>query len=284
MGTHYIPQEYLRGFEDGDAPGELWQYDKQKGSVRRVPVAAVAQQAGYFDADTESLLSCNVEGRGHAALKSLRTDRKIPTPDERKWFTLYVATMLMRTPRRRRKAWELVPRALEDTIDEFNSLIDKWAEGGGDPELVTRRRREAELARVRFRADPPEAAMEQIRSPWPTERVVGLIYQMTWRIITSTGPQYFLTGDNPAFFFESYGIAQPESELTFPLGRDLALVGNWQGDPRTSVMLTTTQPIVREINRRIVAGSERFVFSSKPQAWVKTVAEKSRPYLSRIRW
>jgi len=41
---------------------------------------------------------------------------------------------------------------------------------------------------------------------------------------------------------------------------------------------------VREFNRRIVSGAKRFIFSPVKAEWIELVANKTRPYLSRIRW
>jgi hypothetical protein len=42
--------------------------------------------------------------------------------------------------------------------------------------------------------------------------------------------------------------------------------------------------LVPEVNRRVIAHSERFIFAATPQPWVPLVAHKPRPFLSRIQW
>ena len=94
----------------------------------------------------------------------------------------------------------------------------------------------------------------------------------------------FLTGDNPAFFFEGFGLGTPRAELTFPIASDLALFGCWQGHKADLIHIQARPVLVRELNRRVASGSERFVFFHSEQAWVSTVADKQDPHLSEIRW
>ena len=67
-----------------------------------------------------------------------------------------------------------------------------------------------------------------IETPWPFARWLIAIYNMTWRILRSEGPSYFLTSDNPVHLFEAYGMGSEMSELCLPLCRDLLLHCSWQ--------------------------------------------------------
>jgi hypothetical protein len=49
MGSHYVPQEYLRGFADPESPGMIWMYDRRSGAFKLVPILTVAQERGYYD-------------------------------------------------------------------------------------------------------------------------------------------------------------------------------------------------------------------------------------------
>src|ERR1700674_5383412 len=108
MGHHYVPQQYLKGFTTPDNPAMIWMYDKTSGQSKRVPIKAVAQAANYFDPQTETALAQSVEGPAQTVLAKLARGESIST-DERVQVSLYIATMVMRVPRRRRPARELVP-------------------------------------------------------------------------------------------------------------------------------------------------------------------------------
>lgn len=44
MGFHYVPQQYLRGFEVSDDPGTIWTYDKIPRRFAKIPIKVVAQE------------------------------------------------------------------------------------------------------------------------------------------------------------------------------------------------------------------------------------------------
>ena len=192
---------------------------------------------------------------------------------------------MMRVPRRRRKALEMVPLVLARTVAGFRAQLDKWAQSPNiDKALVVRRFAELEQAHERLYRESPAAVIDLIRSPWPREQYVELIFAMMWRVVMADSANRFLTSDNPAFFFEAYGLGNPESEVTFPLASDLALVASWQG-PRGGFEFVQAKPIlVREVNRRVASGANRFVFYHERCHWIATLAEKPRPFLSRIKW
>jgi hypothetical protein len=80
------------------------------------------------------------------------------------------------------------------------------------------------------------------------------------------------------------GLGNPDSELTFPLAPGVALLADWQGAPFSVSVFTAKTGLVRKVNRRVVSGAERFIFSHAPQPWLAKVASKEYPYLSRIQW
>ena len=107
---------------------------------------------------------------------------------------------------------------------------------------------------------------------------------MTWRVVRATEDETFLTSDNPACVFEAYGIGKPESEISFPLDSRTALLASWQGPGRAVIEVPRWPLAIREVNRRIVAGADRFVFFHKNVPWVPRLSEKRHVFLSRIQW
>lgn len=114
--------------------------------------------------------------------------------------------------------------------------------------------------------------------------MINAVASMTWRMAFTNGPQFFITSDNPAFFFEAFGIGTPQSEVAFPLSPDLSLMGSRQGDPGAILLVEVKPKVVREVNRRMVASAERLVFCHEKQPWLPAMIGKSKPYLSRISW
>src|SRR4051794_19577314 len=138
MGHHYVPQEYLRAFETPTTSGEVWAYDKTTDSAKPLPIKAVAQARDFYDVDVERQLSA-IEGPAHAVLQRLHSERRL-LQEDRPTLAYYIAVMMYRGPRRRRKGEELIPVALEKTIREVESALDKWAaeRGEEDPAVAQR--------------------------------------------------------------------------------------------------------------------------------------------------
>jgi hypothetical protein len=284
MGHHFVPQRYLRNFEDPSRPGFIWLHDKVGGAGRLVPIKKVAQAKGFYSAETEASLASEVEAPGNAAIRKLRGDTAI-TPVERLQLAYYIGVMLKRIPARRRRSSEMIPGVLADVASQVRDQLKAVASAvQADPELLAQRLREVDAAENTFASQPPPEVLEQIREPWASEAMLRALFGMTWRVLISSGPQYFIATDNPVFFFGAYGLARKESELAFPLSTTHALHGSWRSAGSDLVFLRTTQTIVKEINRRLASEAERLVFYHEPAPWLLKILPKKKPYLSVIRW
>lgn len=284
MGSHYVPRHYLRQFEVPEQPGMIWTYDKTGKPEKLLPIVKVAQAKGFYDPDDEAALNNEVEAPALESLAKLRR-RELLDSDERVRLAVYVATLMLRVPRRRRKALELVPSVLKDTTDRFRARLKKWAaDPNADRALVARRLAEVDLAETKLATDLPTEVHQQIRSPWPKQHYVELIHAMTWRLLIAVGSDYFVTGDSPAYFHEAYGLGTDNTEISLPLAPDVALHACRQGRPEELHFINAKGGLVKETNRRIVSVTERFVFCHRPTSWIPTVAAKTNPYLSHIKW
>ena len=107
---------------------------------------------------------------------------------------------------------------------------------------------------------------------------------MVWRfLIADRGPTRFLTTDNPAFFFELYGLSRKESELSFPISSKVCLLCNWQAGKNAEGFVGVPEIYVKEMNRRNTSTAIRFIFYHKRADWLATLAHK-RLDLNRIQW
>ena len=140
----------------------------------------------------------------------------------------------------------MFPDVLQSTVSRIRK---QWADSfDADPVLVARGFEEIETAARKFAVDPPSEVVELIRSPRPSPRYVALLYVMTWRIIVSNSEK-FITSDNPAYFFEVYGIGSPE--VCCPLAPDMGLHMSDQGEPGGLLFVHGRRATVKEINRRV---------------------------------
>jgi hypothetical protein len=192
--------------------------------------------------------------------------------------------MMRRVPRARSQAYGYVPDILADSVQEIKQLISRAAaEGHIDAETEAVRLAQADATSVKLQKAPPPEIIEKIRTPWPTNQMVGLIYFMSWRFFTTGAASPFITSDNPAFFFECFGLGNAESELTFPIATDLALHACWQGG-REGEVQPLHRRLVGEFNKRVASSAERFVFSPMKADWISTIAKRGPEELSRINW
>jgi hypothetical protein len=179
---------------------------------------------------------------------------------------------------------KLLPAVLEDTIAEIRSpLIEAQRNPSVDQKLLDVALSEVDRIHEKFKREPPKVIIEQLRRPWASPEMVNLINTMTWRILKASGPCYFLTSDNPAFFFSAYGLGREEAELTFPLSSSWALHGCWQGTRGDLKYVPANQALVKEVNRR-VASTSRFAYYGTNERWVGKLLQNPNPFLSWIKW
>ena len=262
----------------------LWLHDKRDVVARPAAIKSVAQAKGYYSPECERRLASEVEIPGNRVIAKLIEGSAI-SEGERLQLTFYIGTMFKRVPRSRRKVTEMLPDVLREVVEGvkqgLNSLSDEVTV---DPELVAKRLREIDALHARYSLEAPQSVLDKANEPWPSEKVVRTVFSMNWRILETRGPQFFITSDNPAFFFEGFGLANDKAELTFPLASTHALHGSWQG-PRAGLRhIPASQKFVREINRRIASGTERLGFYHERAPWLLQILPKKEPYLSRFVW
>ena len=284
MGKHFVPQRYLGRFAIVDEPKQIQFYDKKSKHFTKAAIERVAQQADFYDEATEKQLNEQVERPGNCVFDKLISDQRIDAR-ERIHAAVYIATMYARVPQRRHEIAKAVPSVAEKVLGELTDAINDWMKTNPDPRLIEQRLKEMEEVSRKVRADPIKGAVvDLIRSPWASQRVIGTIASMCWRIGRASAPHFFITSDNPVHFFKGLGLANARSELTFPISADLALYASWRGHIGSTLAFKAPPRLVKECNRRVAFEATRFVFSRTPESWIATIANKRRPFFSEIRW
>jgi hypothetical protein len=281
MGKHWVPQELLRGFSPPDRPGHVWMFDRQTGQWSCPVISKAAQQKDYYSPEAETWITTVIEGPGHRALNRIRAGEEL-SADERAALALYMAAMHGRVPKTHQRQLENAPELLDETVGRLRAdLIEVFAES--DPVLLDRQLAELERVRTEYHRELPTDLVQDIRTPRPSIEQVTILASMTWRVLTAPPGMFFVTSDDPLFFFPSYGIGNPESETTFPVSSTVAIVGSHQGPEGATIAITPRATLVR-VTRRTISAADRFIYSPRRANWIETVAEKRRPRLSRIAW
>jgi len=258
-------------------------YDKHRRAYSQVSIKAAAQSREYYDQDVEEGLAQDIEGPGNAALDKVRREEALNNT-ERTQLSIYLLTMATRGPRQRRKALEEVaPKALESTIKEIEAQIQKAIdESGGHPRTIARMQ-ELHAVREKVTNTLPQNIVDLIRIPYWSEQTVLCVHNMVWRIVPAPPGTFYLTCDTPTHLSEGAGVGTPQSELTFPISKDLALIGSHTAQPATIEHVSAQAELVNEVNRRMMNCAERFVFSHVKEDWVAELADNPPPF-NRIQW
>ena len=261
-------------------------HDRQGRAARLVPIKNVAQISKFYSEDMERFLATEVETPGNRAIDKLLNWKGLDH-SERQQLALYMGAMIKRVPRHRRFVAGMVPDVLADVIGNIRGQLHAMSdEGHSDPTLIARRLGEIDRISVAYSRELPPQLAEKVNTPLPSETITAVLGSMTWRVLVSDGPQYFVTTDNPAFFFRAggFGLGNAVSEISFPLSTRFALHGSYQPARGNLVYLEVAQRTVREINRRLISDADRLVFYHERARWIERLLAKKNLYLSRIMW
>jgi hypothetical protein len=262
----------------------IWMFDRLGNEPHEASIKMVAQERGFYDDQIELQLAREVEEPGSSVIQKLIKADSISSLD-RFHLTFYVGTMLKRVPDRRQRALALLPSLVEDTkTSVYQKLIAMAEASGASSELLREKLSEADTLVEQFAVEPPPVIFEQIRTPWPTEKMLEAIYRMTWRVLVTDGPLYYITTDNPVFFFRCWGLGTLNSELTFPLSTTHALHGSFQPTESNLTYCQARRSFVREVNRRLASEATRFAFHHQRTEWITNLLRNRNPHLSRIQW
>ena len=263
--NHYIPKEYLRHFASPNDPEKVYMFDKQSNNWILTNVLNAGAWSDFYSDEDEKWLSDEVEFPASFALTKLRSGQPIDT-DERHQVALYLESMIKRVPSTRRIFLEGAPKALASLRDKIEELSFKLK----TTPQVTRKAID-HLEEAQF-SKPLSMTSEIAQYQWTNQEIIDVLLGMDWTVLNSRGPDKFLTGDNPAFHPWKDGLQTPGSQLAFPLSSSAALVAD-RRKSRDVVIdhIDATSAQVKEINRRTILVSERFIFSHRELPWVKDV-------------
>lgn len=284
MGHHYIPKKYLLGFCKPVVDKHLWVYDRKYKLFKRKHINNVGTETDFYSSNDERTLNEEVEQPANPLLDQLRAGRSL-TDAERPIFAKYISTLMTRVPYIRALI-PAIPGSLDEDFDNMkNDLIYNMQRSNCTPEVIKQRIEILESNRLNI-IDLMSPSVEEInRSPCITTRHNDVVLEMKWRFLTTKGPSFFLTSDNPVVIFGSMGLGRNGSEFSFPISSQLLLHGTWV-DIRHGENHAIPQKWVKEFNRRTASKSSRYLYYHIREVWVASLgdnpAEDSR--LSRIQW
>lgn len=281
MGDHYVPQFYLKGFSVAADSDLIWVYRKGAEEAFKTAIHNIAQENRLYSREMEEYLANIVEAPANIIIQKIR-DLQILTYEDKVTLSNYMMALWKRVPKQKKMVRDKAPEIMNPVFERIdNELIEQGNKYPSKINLVEKRRRE-------LREQRNSKENEFIYDIWlanippdKTPQSVDVLSQMTWRFLLAENEQYFITSDNPLFFFPWMGIGKEHSEVAFPITKKIALWATWRMDLNEGFFPTRTQ-VVKEINRRTVSYSNQYIFSPCSESWIRTLANKGTYRLNRI--
>lgn len=277
MSHHYLPQQYLRGFT---ADERLWVYDSEQARTFSSQPKSVANESDMYGEIIENDLASKIENPAQSPLLKITTHKQI-NAEEKYAFARYIGILFRRVPNARK---EVISRLPSIAIEEQRYLHEQFGllrtQHADKVALIDQRLREVDLAIKQITSSGGEEIFQNMLRPEYFSNIIHHIGKMNWVFYYSSS-QEFITSDNPVFFFDSDGIGNVTSELTFPICSNIALLATNMN--RDDLQYIEAKPnIIKEINRRTLCKATRFAFSKKSEDWIMPVIRKKQFHLSRF--
>jgi hypothetical protein len=102
---------------------------------------------------------------------------------------------------------------------------------------------------------------------------------MSWSFLMATDAQKFITSDNPVYYydptyqkgFDGVGLLNDNTEVIFPVSKDLALMANWK-NLKGYYQLKNVH--IRLINKKTVIFAQKYIFASYKSSGISLLTEK----------
>jgi hypothetical protein len=180
--------------------------------------------------------------------------------------------MLTRGPRKRRLGFTALPDVMRETFARTRAQL---AAMESEQDLAPRiEKLLADLDRLEeeYTKTTPEFISDQIKSPWPTIRVAATVHRMAWHVL---GVPHAVTSDTPLAYSPELRLNHPQSYFVFAIDPHRVIVGDYGGEPGATYYGKVATPrVAKQLNRRIIAMAEQFVFADRNVSWVETVVRR----------
>ena len=281
MGRHYVPRLYLRGF--ADERERLWAFDRRTKKEFCSNIDNLAQETKFYPDELEATFSQEIETPVAPILTAVRARAGI-RPQDKAPIARYFAAQLKRVPAGKKRYTATFPDVARNAASAVSERIDALVEETPDlADLGAKRKREVSALIGRYVDDPPDGIWYDTLTPEKLDLLCEAIRSMRWRFFcVDDSADQFLTSDNPVFYFDALGLGHDDAELSIPVSRDLVLCADRRRGGDLEFFPASPQ-LVKEINRRTVRATTRFVFAHANDSWVASFCYKEHPRLKSIR-
>lgn len=280
MKNHYVPQNYLKGFSHA-LGNQLWAYDRKEKCNFKANVLDLAHENNFYSGKLEKKLAEEFDGPASKVLNKIRNKKEL-TQEDKILLSLYLLALRKRGPAGKARIHAQMSEVSLKVGHNFHAQIDQvifQEPEFGEMGLKIKEKVNEILAK--FVNNPPDGIFHDVVAIDSIPQLVAQIVQMTWKFFYSPQPMAFLTCDNPVFFFEELGIGNPNSELSVPITSEIALWATNRKD-LSHEYFPVTNSVIKELNRRTVSNSTRFVYSGVDQPWIASFVFKGAWKLNRM--
>lgn len=240
---------------------------------------ACPRSNGSIDFNTYEDALERLEKPANSVFDKIRNIQEIDYSD-REVFASYMVMMSKRVPSRKELVKGKFPLVLEQQWQKIvgeieNAISQTNPSETGRIALLKARLNECHQIIEMYRENgmPREMELKTIIDD-NMPRVLEAMMSMRWQFFIAPDGHRFVTGDNPVHTFKgNVGFSKPYSELSFPVSSRVTLLGTYRKVPEG--YFPANVQFLKEINRRIIATSSTFAYSSRNERWVLTVMEKN---------
>lgn len=278
---HYISQGYLSAFTDnGTKDGQFWVMDVKTGNCFSTAPKNVGLERDFnrIDIDGQPLDAletslASFESEAIDAVRKVLTNLEFPEAKDFNRILNLVGLIAVRNPRARNTFNQARTRSLKMIADIlvsdrriFESHMRKASKDGYIPNADVsfedlKKFVENERYTIEFHPQGNSNIEFEV-----FDKLLPVLAQRRWSILLTppTGPE-FICSDHPVTLIHKNGSKGPvgfglkQTEVFIPLGPDVGLYGTFE-DPLPRVVNVTDKEVA-EINTRLVANAERYVFS-----------------------
>lgn len=281
MGNHYVPRYYLKGFSVTPKSDLTWVYRKGTQDVFKTAVHNIAQENNLYPDDMEKYLANEIEEPANHVIQKIRALQSL-TFEDKEVLSKYMMVLWKRVPEQKNLIKEKAPAVMDPIFERVDDeLVELGEKYPAKMDVVQKRRKELQDLRTTKVSDIIHDIWLANIPPEKTPQTLEVLTQMTWRFFTTGEGSYFISSDNPLFFFRWMGIGKEQSEITFPITQNIALWATWRIDINEGYFSTPPQ-VIKEINRRTASMAHKYLYSPRSETWIGTLANKKTHRLNRI--
>ena len=184
-------------------------------------------------------------------------------------MAIYMLNMINRVPQSKVTMKKMMPRSSKKLLEKYeNDIVKLKLKNPLKLDFYEKQLNEIRKISEKITKNTPKELWLNLVKPSSMPNALEKIYQMTWLFLIFDDYPAFFTCDNPVFFFKDIGIGKPESEITFPISSNVVLWATWRADLNEGYSKIKSA-VVKEINRRTVNNTTRFLYSAKKEFWIQ---------------